>query len=182
MKDQKLKSYLDVASNVAVLLVALVILGNFAWVYLAGKPVPGLQSGLRKGESFSLIPGIDYSKNSQTLVIAMSSKCEYCNESISFFKQLLDANLENSNATRIVAVFPETAEEVWRYISEQQLNVNTIPGINFKALDLPGPPSAVLISNEGKVLNFWIGKPSKDAEKEMLDSIRHKTQTSSLRL
>ncbi len=170
---QSLKSYLEVATNFAVLLLALVVLGNFAWVHLAEKPTPGFLSGLRKGDAFSLIPGVDYSNGSQTLIIAMSSKCERCNESIPFFKQLLEANVGRSDATRIVAVFPETAAEVWRYISEQQLGVNTIPGINLKALNLPGTPSAVLISNKGKVVNFWIGKPSKDAEKEIMDSIKH---------
>ena len=174
MKDLKLKSYLEVGTNVAVLLVALLVLGNFAWVHFAEKPALGIQAGLRKGDAFPIIPGVAYDKSSQTLVLAMSSKCEHCNESIPFFRQLLEANLEKSDGTRIVAVFPERPEEVWRYISEQQLSVNTIPGINFKALNLPGTPSAVLISNEGKVLNFWIGKPSKDAEKEMLDSVTHK--------
>lgn len=175
MKTPKLKAYLEISANIAVLLVALVVLGNFAWVRLVKQPVPRAESGLRKGDTFSLLPGVDYGKSSQTLVIALSSKCEHCNESLPFFKQLLEANVEKSDSTRIVAVFPETAEEVWRYASEQQLSVNTIPGINFKALNLPGTPTAVLISNEGKILNFWIGKPSKDAEREILDSVRHNT-------
>lgn len=174
MKKLRLKSYLEVATNIAVLLVALVVLGNFAWIQFAKQKEPRLQGGLRKGDAFSLLPGLDYSKSSQTLLIAISSKCEYCNESIPFFRQLLEANLENQEATPIVAVFSETAGEVTRYISEQQINFDTLAGINYKSLNFPGTPSAVLISNEGKILNFWIGKLSKDAEKEIMDSIKHK--------
>jgi hypothetical protein len=44
-------------------------------------------------------------------------------------------------------------------------------GIPIKALHLPGTPSAVLINNEGKILNFWIGEPSQDTEKEILEAI-----------
>jgi hypothetical protein len=175
MKQLRLKTSLEVATNAAVLLVALLVLGNFAWVHLAEKPAPGIKAGLRKGDAFPTLPGVAYDKSSQTLVLAMSSKCEHCNESLPFFKQLVETNVENNDGTRIVAVFTEKPEEVWRYISEQQLRLNTIPGIDFKALNLPGTPSAILISSEGRVLNFWIGKPSKDAEKEMLDSITRKS-------
>ena len=171
----KMKAHLEVITNIAVLLVALVVLGNFAWIHLAKQPVPRVEGGLRKGDAFSLLPGVDYSKSAQTLIIALSSRCEHCNESVPFFRQVLQATLEGGDKTRIVDVFPETADEVSRYVLEQQLGVKAIPGINFKALNLPGTPSVVLVSNEGKVLDFWIGKPSKDAEKEILDSVRHNT-------
>lgn len=178
MKSSSFKSYLEVTTNIVVLLVALVVLGNFAWVHLAKQPTqPALRAegGLKKGSAFSLIPSVDYGKNSQTLVIALSSRCDHCNESIPFFKQLLEANTGKSDSTRIVAVFPEKAEEVWSYITQQQLDVNPIPGIDYKALNLPGTPSTILIDSEGKILNFWIGKPSKDAEKEIMESITNKT-------
>lgn len=174
MKSSNFKNYLEVTTNIVVLLVALVVLGNFAWVHLAKQqkqPALSAEGGLRKGSLFPLITSVDYGKSPQTLVIALSSRCDHCNESIPFFKQLFEANSGKSNSTRIVVVFPERAEEVWSYITQQQLNVNPITGIDYKALNLPGTPSTVLIGSEGKILNFWIGKPSKDAEKEIMESI-----------
>jgi hypothetical protein len=175
MKSSNFKTYLEVTTNIVVLLVALLVLGNFAWVYLAKQPALRGEGGLKKGSTFTLIPSVDYGKSPQTLVIALSSRCDHCNESIPFFKQLLQANTGKSDPTRIVAVFPEKAEEVWSYITQQQLNVNPIPGIDYKALNLPGTPSTVLINSEGKILNFWIGKPSKDAEKEIMEAITNKS-------
>ncbi|MEK6299871.1 MAG: hypothetical protein AABO41_04045 [Acidobacteriota bacterium] len=178
MKSSNVKTYLEVTTNIVVLLVALVVLGNFAWVHLAKQPKQlelRAEGGLTKGSAFSPIPTVDYGKSSQTLVIVLSSRCDHCNESIPFFKQLLEANSGKSDSTRIVAVFPEDIEEVRSYITQQQLSVDSIPGINYKALNLPGTPSTVLISSEGKILNFWIGKPSKDAEKEIMESITNRT-------
>jgi hypothetical protein len=173
MKEGKLKGYLEVATNIAVLLVALLILGKVAWTYLGEKPSPSphLQAGIRKGGPFSLIPRVDYAKRPQTLVIAMSSTCERCNESVPFFKQILQANAENGDKTQIVAVFPENAEEVGRYISEQRISLDAVPGVDYRALNLPGTPTAVLVSSEGTLINFWIGKSSNAAEKEILESI-----------
>lgn len=178
MKSSNIKSYLEVTANIVVLLVALVVLGNFAWVYLAKQqkqPNMRIEGGLRKGSAFSLIPSVDYAKSTQTLVIALSSRCDHCNESIHFFKQLLEANTGKSDLTRIVAVFPEKLEEVLSYITQHQFDINPISGIDHKALSLPGTPSVVLINSEGKILNFWIGKPSKVAEKEIMESIMNRT-------
>lgn len=171
MNKTKLKSYIEVTTNIAVLLVAVVLLGNFAWVRLSKQPMPRAEGGLRKGDEFSLLPGVDYSKSPKTLLIALSTKCDHCTETIPFWKRVFETNIENKNGTRFVAVFPETAVEVGRYLHEQQLGLNTIPGINYKAINLPGTPSAVLLDNEGKIVNFWIGKPSKDAEQEILDAV-----------
>lgn len=174
MNQVKFKSYLEMATNVAVLLVALVVLGNFVWIHFAKKPQPHLEGGLRRGEAFPILSEVPYDKSSQTLLLALSSKCEHCSESIPFFKQLLETNAANGDSTQIIAVFPETADEVMRYVSEQQLRVQTISSINLQTLKLLGTPSAVLISSEGKILNFWIGSPSKDAEKEILGAIKRK--------
>jgi hypothetical protein len=177
MKSSNFKTYLEVTTNIIVLLVALVVLGNFAWVHLTketNQPSP-LGGGLRKGGAFSPIPSVDYAKSPQTLVLALSSRCDHCNESIPFFKQLIAANTGKGDSTRIVAVFPEKAEEVWAYIAQEQLNLIPIPGIDYKALNLPGTPSTILINREGKILNFWIGKPSKDVEKEIMESVTNGT-------
>ena len=87
----------------------------------------------------------------------------------------METNAGKSEGTQVVAIFPETREEVSRYIFEQHLTVNAIPGIDYRAVNLLGTPSVVLISNEGKILNFWVGKPSRDAEKEIMDSVTNKT-------
>jgi len=110
MKTPKLKAYLEVITNIAVLMVALVVLGNFAWIHLAKQTAPRVETGLRKGDAFSLLPGVDYGKSTQTLIIALSSRCEHCNESVPFFRQVLQTALENGDKTRIVDVFPDSAD------------------------------------------------------------------------
>ena len=102
MKSSNLKSYLEVTTNIVVLLVALVVLGNFAWTHLTkqpNRPEVRAEGGLRKGSAFSLIPTVDYTKSAQTLVIALSSRCDHCNESLPFFKNLLEANIGEGDST-----------------------------------------------------------------------------------
>ena len=175
MNQLQLKTKLEIVTNVAVLLAASVILGNFAWTHFAKKTEPHLARGLRRGDVFPMPSGIRRYSGTQTLLLALSSSCEHCNESIPFFKQLLQINAAHGEGTQIVAVFPEAAEEVQQYVSAQQFQVQTIPGINLQTLRLAGTPSAVLLSGEGKIINFWVGTPSKEAEKEIIESITHRT-------
>lgn len=77
MIQPKLKTYLEVATNIAVLLVALIILSDFAWTSLAKKTKPRLQDGLRRGDIFPTLSGIHYDQSSQTLIFALSSRCTH---------------------------------------------------------------------------------------------------------
>lgn len=43
--------------------------------------------------------------------------------------------------------------------------------VNFKALNLVATPTVILVDNSGKVLDFWIGKPSKEVEQQILKAI-----------
>lgn len=171
MEHTKVKNSLELVTNIAVLLIALVVLGNFAWHYLSPKPRLRLQSGLQKGDPFPELQSIDYSNSPQTLLIAISSRCEFCSESVPFYKQVSDAGLESSNSTRIVAVFPDPEDEARQYIQQKHLSMSFVARVNFKALNLVATPTVILVDNTGKILDFWIGKPSKEAEQQILKAI-----------
>src|SRR5437588_1264244 len=156
VNQAKLKSYLEVATNVAALLVALVVLGIFAWNQFTRHSIPQLQAGLQKGQDFVQVPGINFNTLSQTLIIAMSTKCHYCAESLPFYKQLAEAQRANGQATHIVAVFPNREDEVKQYVQQNKLDLETIAGVNLDALNISGTPTAVLIDSSGKVRDFWV--------------------------
>lgn len=157
MKEINFKKHLEVATNIAVLLVAVVVLITFAWKFLAGSPKPKLQSGLQKGVAFKQLSGIPYGDSPQTLFIAMSTKCHYCDESVPFYKHLVEIQRGNST-TRLIALFPNTQSEVNQYVKDRQLDLNTIAAVDFNALNVSGTPTMILIDRNGKILDFWVGK------------------------
>lgn len=171
MSQAKLKSYLEVATNVAVLLVALAVLGVFASNYFSRRSTPQLHAGIQKGQVFAQVSGINYSTSSQTLLIAMSTRCHYCAESIPFYKQLAEAQRTNGRPTRIVAVFPNTEEEVRQYTQQNKLALDTISGVNLETLKISGTPTAVLIDSDGKVSDFWVGKQPPEVEQQILKAV-----------
>ena len=171
MELTKVKNYLEIATNVAVLLVAIVVLSVFARSLIAPKPAIQVQTGLEKGQSLTQLPLVDYGSSRQTLVIAISPKCDFCSQSVPFYKQLEQIGRETNNPTQIVAVFPDKAEEVSRFTAEKQLNIQAVPDVDFKALNLTGAPAMILVDSHGKIIDFWLGKLSEERQQQIIRSI-----------
>src|SRR5713226_2069134 len=99
--------YIEVSSNLAVLVVAMALLGAIVstrWLARPGKA--NYEAGLQKGQVLAQLPSIDYSAAPQTVVLAISTTCNYCKESLPFYKRLLGEQQTAGPRTRMVAVFP----------------------------------------------------------------------------
>lgn len=157
MERQKIKSTLETSTNIAVLLVAIAALSTLVITVFVKSQSPSLRSGLYKGRILGQVPKVDYQLNGKTLLIALNTECSYCRESLPFYRKLVDANRSN-NKLHIVAVFPNRAEEVARYMKENDLGLESVAEVSFAPLMISGTPSIILINKDGTVTDFWIGK------------------------
>jgi hypothetical protein len=101
----------------------------------------------------------------------MDANCDSCRESVPFFTMLVDKLRGKPGDARLIAMFQGGEEQTRRYAEQSRLNTDTIFGVDFKLLDLSALPSIILIDSTGTVLDFWIGKPSKDTEQQILRQI-----------
>jgi hypothetical protein len=168
-RGQKLKAYLEVTTNIAVILVAVLVLGTFAWnFYRARQGKTVLESGLLKNKVLSPVTGLNYSESPQTVLIAMNTQCRYCSESTAFYNRLAEFQGTRKGAVRIIAVFPNSANEVRDYVSRTGLVVDTIAATDLDRLNVAGTPTIILVDGLGKVVDFWVGKLTTDSEDEVL--------------
>ena len=172
MNQIKAKNAIEVASNIVVVLVGVIVLGGIVRNYLLATPAHlVLQNGLKRGARFPPLPGVDLSRSPKTLLVAMDPKCDSCNESLLFFKELAETIRGRYNDVRMIALFSSGEADATRYAQQSQLNVDTIFGIDFKRLNLSGIPAMILIDNNGTVVNFWLGKLSKETETQIISSL-----------
>lgn len=172
MEHSKIKSYIEVATNVAVLLAAVTVVAFFAYSYFAPPPSPvRLQTGLQKGQVLPQIEGLDYSKSPQTLLIAMNTKCKFCTSSVPFYNQLVEKQKQSGKEVRIVAAFSNAPDEVQQYVAEKQFAVETLAAADLAKLGLVNTPTVVLVDNKGRILNFWMGQLPAEGEKHLLDTM-----------
>ena len=172
MKQQQLRSYLEIATNVAVLLVAVALLMALVTARLSRHQAPKLESGFHRGDVLPRLSSVDYSAAPQTMLIAMNTRCSYCKESLPFYKQLGSEQRKGSYGARIVAVFPNTETEVEQYKQQNPLDLETLANVDFRSLNIAGTPTIILADSSGRVRDFWIGLLSKDDEEQVLKTIR----------
>ncbi len=173
MDRQSWAKYIEVSSNVAVLVVAMALLGTIvATRWWPGSGNAKLENGLQKGQVLAQLPSIDYRTTRQTLVTVVSTKCNYCTESLPFYRKLLEKQQAAQPATRVVAVFPNPKTEVEQYKHQNQLNLESVPALNYSTLGVTATPTLILVDSTGRVVNFWIGKLSEAEEQEVIEAVQ----------
>jgi len=157
--DRKsLKATLEVSTNVAVLLVAISALSLLAIFFFVGPRKPELTPGLEKGRVFGNLTNIDYRGNEQTLIIALSTTCPYCGQSLPLYRRILDTQHSAKKPLKVIALFPNSADDVAKYLKENQLTIDTITGVDFSSLHISGTPTMILVNDRGVVNDFWTGR------------------------
>lgn len=172
MEHSKLKSYLESATNGAVLLVTVLILSSFAVNYFyRGRSAPQMISGFRKGQKISPVAGINYGDSTHTLLIAMNTQCDYCTRSIPFYNEIAKRTQNSKVPLQIVAAFPNPLEQVQKYVEQHQLNLATKNSVDMKQLNLSDTPTMILVDQGGNIIDFWVGAIPPEDQQRVLESL-----------
>jgi hypothetical protein len=180
LTQKKLKSILDLTTNIVVVLFAVVAIGVLVKNYFA--PHSPNTTVVKKGSVFPQIDGVDYKKAPRTLILALNVDCRYCTRSVPFYNSLAEARHENPGQFNIVAAFINNdAVLVRSYAEEKQLSVQTIAGVDLDKLGVHLTPTIILVDNAGKVLDSWRGALQPDGEREVFSTLglRYKPGTGS---
>lgn len=172
MSKANTRERLEFLTNLMVLLVAVSILLVLALNYIGGqKPVPRIVEGLQKGQQLPAISGLDYSGATSTLLIAISTQCTYCNQSIPFYNQLADLKVKGKISPRSIVIFPDSDDEVEPYARQYQLQTDYKSSVDFEQLKLAGTPTMILVDQNGNVVDFWVGALQPEAQQHLVNSL-----------
>lgn len=127
---------------------------------LAGKPVPRLTVPGGVGSSAIPIPGVDWAKNTNHLLIFHSATCHFCIEELPY---LLKYARENPSLA-IWIIAPDNIEAVKKQFSESPANVHIVEDSKdkdvgmklFSSYATQGTPTQILINNLGEIV--WRGE------------------------
>jgi hypothetical protein len=156
--------------NIAVILVSILVLSIWAWSYLKPIPKTQFQAALQIEQHFAPLTGIDYKDSPRTLLVALNSKCIHCNESISFYKRIVESQRQGGSA-RVIALFSEPEAVVKPYLLQNQLDVIAAPSVDFNTANITATPTLVLVDRNGDILDFWIRKLSQETEQQVMKAI-----------
>lgn len=159
---RNVRRIVEIAANIAIILVAIVIVGNFLWPRLRSKqkfsapPVGSIVS----------LSGVDWQKNGNTLVMVLQKGCRFCEESAPFYRRLHDQR--SGSQPRMMAVIPGDKAENVRYLSDHGVLADDVIDTSLEEIKVDATPTVLLVDQSGRVKGVWIGKLDESREKEVM--------------
>jgi peroxiredoxin len=112
----------------------------------------------------------------QTLILVLRQDCEFCAESMAFYRQLVAISADAQ--VPVVALTPEEPEAARRYLSQEGLHVSEIRQAELRPLGILGTPVIYLVDDTGTIQEEWRGKLTAAKEKEVLNLLSANSQVS----
>jgi thioredoxin-related protein len=162
------KNHLETAVNIA-------ILGAFVMVaVLAGQRFWNSRAEARSNApkigTHVALAGVDWSKSNRNLVMALSTTCHFCSESAEFYKRLLEDVL--SKKIPALAVLPQSTDASSKYLADLGVPIPELHQSSLEALDVSGTPTLLIVDNQGKIRQAWVGKLPPDLETQVIAAFR----------
>lgn len=111
----------------------------------------------------------EWQESTETVVLVLQVGCRFCDESASFYRELLPRAAEKN--VRVVAVMPNELGEARDYLQAKEISIPTIEKLEISQLRIRGTPTILLLDKTGTVKNAWEGKLSHLQEKDVLKSL-----------
>jgi thioredoxin-related protein len=166
----KITQKVELIANILIIFVALTIGSVLIKKYFFPQTVISNQQRMEieKGTKISL-PDVNWSQQSKTLILVLQTDCHFCNESIPFYKRLLQS-IPNKDL-KIMAVFPTSVEKSRLHLEEFGINNIEVKQSSLSSLKVVGTPTLILINKNGDVIDSWVGKLSIDDETEVINEV-----------
>ncbi|MBV9210148.1 MAG: hypothetical protein JOZ52_05940 [Acidobacteria bacterium] len=162
------KLSLETVANVVVILVAVLVAGllirnNFFHTSSGADDNP-------VGRTIKL-DGVNTGAAKYTVLLALSTKCHFCNESVPFYQQLAALRRAPDSKFQTVGVFREPTDAAREYLTDKGLELDTVVSRSLGDVGVRGTPTLLLVDGEGKVVQAWIGALNEAKQKEVLAKI-----------
>jgi hypothetical protein len=160
----------ELIANLAIIVVAILlcaVLINILRPSTPAKSVAAEGPRITPGIKLSL-PGLDWNKGDQTLLMVLSVNCHYCTESTPFYQRLVQQKAEREDI-RLVAILPQSTGEAQKYLNDHGVSVDEVRQAVPGAAYANATPTLILVDRTGLVVESWVGKLSTQKEAEVLD-------------
>ena len=165
-----MKNKVEVAANVVVILLAVVIGSVFLMDRFASRgPAP---NEVKTGDQLPFLHAYDWKAHDRTLVLALRSGCHFCEASMPFYRRLAKLEQTNQIGVHLIAVFPDDPIVVRQVVETQQLSIEVVAGFELGQVKVQATPTLMLVDEQGQVSKVWMGELPPAEEAEVIAAIR----------
>jgi hypothetical protein len=160
-------SLATVAAAAAILWVVLVGRGaSSGWLGQgrAGRPPVGYV----RGEKIDALSGIDFRAARRTLLVVFTSHCQFCIQSVPYYRRLASMRDKQGAKVRVIAVGFEQDQGARSFPGEQAWQPDQLVIVPPSKLKVRGAPAILLVDANGTVVESWLGETSAETYEDIL--------------
>jgi hypothetical protein len=166
MSDSRLSYFLTNASNVAIIVSALVVVVGLV---VPGRPASRQPNLLpQPGDTLSKLAVVNYSDARVTAILFLRSDCRYCNDSMAFYKRLVARCHTGRPERRVIAVTLEDIDSVIRHLAGYGVRLDSVHTGQAHSFGVTGTPTVILVNASGIVVGSFAGRLPAQTEQEVL--------------
>lgn len=156
--------WLDKIANIAVILgvavfIFVVVRGEFA-----KRKAPDDSPRTLVGTSISL-PGLQLDQTHNSLLVAISTTCHFCQDSLPFYKELA---AKAQGKIDVIAVLPQTTAESEAFLQKAGVSATKVVSARLDSIGVRGTPTMLLVDTHGKVQEEWRGFQDEKGRQQVL--------------
>ena len=160
---------LDLAANLAILVVAAIATFVLVKNYQSRRTAAATPVRVSVGSELSM-PGVDWKANAATVVLALSTTCQYCTDSAPFYTRLADEL--SRRGVHFMVVLPQSVEEGSRYLRALNVDCRDVRQVSMRDVRIRGTPTLLLVDERGVIRYMREGRLSPDEERSVLEAIQ----------
>ncbi|HLK68175.1 MAG TPA: redoxin family protein [Bryobacteraceae bacterium] len=116
------------------------------------------------------LPGADWQSAPVSILLQISSTCDYCNESMPFYKQLMATREAQGAKVPVIVVSHDAVDVMRKHLADQQVAVDKVLHSRMDQLGTMTPTIYVVDSN-GRVKRAFVGELDASGEKQVLSIV-----------
>ena len=173
MRRDSWAKYLEISTNLAVLIVAVALFAVLISARFALPRPPSFERGIRKGDAMPSLLSVDYRASARTLLLSLSTECGYCQESLPFYRRLIDEQRKDGKNLAVVALFRDSETDVNEYKRRNHLEIRSVTNVDPSTFRVTGTPTLILVDAEGTVSDVWVGRLWAVDEQRVITALQH---------
>ena len=167
----------EVTANLATIAVAILFCIVLVRVFLVprARPTaarPDFHPAAKGTNLKSVLPGVDWAKNQRTLILAISTQCHFCTDSLPFFQKVTK---DSGCHVKTLALLPQDKAQAEEYLSKGGVKVDDVRQVKLDSIGVNGTPTLLLVNAGGTVIDEWQGKLALDQQEQVLLELKKST-------
>lgn len=153
-----MKKWFDIGTNFVVIAMAGALVFTFFHYRLAPWQQTQSPAQVQAGVKLKGIPGVRLAPVGDTLLLAIRKGCHFCEDSMPFYKDLLELKSEDKISIPIVAVLPDSPVIARKFVASHKLALPVAANVNLGTIGVTGTPTMILVGAKRTVQQVWVGE------------------------